>query len=374
MRYAFISDLHSNLQAWRAVHLDIRSSRVDYIICLGDIVGYGPSPAELLNEVHSNVDAFVMGNHDAVVCGSMDDSSFTLEARELIRWTATRVNRKAAAFLRSFPLTLVGNGFRCAHGDFARPANFEYVLNPEQALPSWQAVDSQLLLTGHTHAPAFFIMGPSGIPRETVPQDFELEPEKRYFLNAGSVGYPRDGDPRASYCIYDTQAQAVFWRRVPFDLDSYRTTLIQCGLNPARSHLLAIDPRQNATPVRALLDFTPPATLDKAAKNAVATRPVAPRQTSGKTWKHLFIAALALLIATGLSLGLGMHQRQPSPAPGISFQETGIPPQTGKARKQKTTKTGSRKRKTPLPVLAQPTPDQPAPIPVPAGTIPGTGS
>ncbi len=299
MRYAFISDLHANLQAWHAVHRDIRSQRTDYIICLGDVVGYGPSPARLLNEVHAHVDAFVLGNHDAVVGGKMDDSSFNPEAREIIRWTAGQLNRKASAFLGSFPLTLVGNGFRCAHGDFSKPANFEYVLNPEDALPSWQAVDTQLLLAGHTHDPAFFLIGSSGVPREIEPQDFELEPGKRYFVNVGSVGAPRDGDPRASYCLYDTEARAVFWRRIAFDLDSYRSAIIQSGLDVSRCHFLQNDPLKKTIPVREMLDFTPPTTAGKAAQTLLATRDVTLLKRSVRRWKQLFFA----MMITGLLAG-----------------------------------------------------------------------
>lgn len=301
MRYAFISDIHANLQAWRAVHLDIRSNKIDYILCLGDVIGYGPSPAEVLNEVHSHVDAFVLGNHDAAVSGRMDDSSFNPHAREMIRWTASRLNRKASKFLSSFPLMLVGNGFHCTHGEFSQPASFNYVLNPEETLPSWQAVDSPLLLAGHTHDPAFFLIGPSGIPREVPPEDFEIEPGKRYFVNVGSVGCSRDNDPRACYCIYDTKAHAVFWRRVPFDLDSYRTTLIQSGLDPNQSVLLKLDPLATTLPIRERLDFTPPTTPDKAAQTPVASQAISTLQHSIRYWQRLFWLT-TLIVATSIPI------------------------------------------------------------------------
>ncbi|MEI6563040.1 MAG: metallophosphoesterase family protein [bacterium] len=309
MRYAFISDIHANLQAWRAVHIDIRSNHVDYILCLGDVIGYGPSPAAVLNEVHAHVDAFVLGNHDAAISGRMDDSSFNPHAREMIRWTAARLNRKASTFLSSFPLTLVGNGFRCAHGEFSRPANFDYVLNPEDALPSWQAVDAPLLLVGHTHEPAFYLIGPSGVPRQAEVQDFEIEPGKRYFVNVGSVGCPRDGDPRASYSIYDTQARAVFWRRVPFDLNSYRTTVIRAGLDPAQCHFLNDDPLAKVIPIRDLLDFTPPTTAEKTVQNAVAVQDVTTMRRSLRQWKMLFLLSLSIIVAT-LLISLRPRQEQ----------------------------------------------------------------
>ncbi len=295
MRYAFISDIHANLQAWRAVHLDIRNSRIDYTLCLGDVIGYGPSPAEVLNEVHAHVDAFVMGNHDAVVSGRMDDSSFNPHAREMIRWTAAKLNRKASSFLASFPLSIIGNGFHCVHGEFSQPANFNYVLNPEDTSPSWLATDAPLLLAGHTHEPTLFLLGPSGIPRQTPPQDFEIEPGKRYFLNVGSVGCSRDGDPRASYCIYDTEAKAVFWRRIPFDLDSYRTTLIQSGLDPSQCALLKEDPLHQPLPVRVRQDFTPPTDPAKVAHPTVAIQDITSLKRSIRYWKKLFIVSTLLI-------------------------------------------------------------------------------
>ncbi|MEI8138261.1 MAG: metallophosphoesterase family protein [bacterium] len=309
MRYAFISDIHANLQAWRAVHLDIRSNKIDYVLCLGDVIGYGPSPAEVLNEVHAHVDAFVLGNHDAVVSGRMDDSSFNPHAREMIRWTASKLNRKASAFLSSFPLTLIGNGFQCVHGEFSRPASFEYVLNPEDALPSWKAVEAPLLLAGHTHEPSFFLMGPSGIPRLAVPQDFELEPGKRYFVNVGSVGCSRDGDPRASYCIYDTEARAVFWRRIPFDLDSYRSTLIRSGLDPKRCALLKLDPLAQTLPLRQRLDFTPPTAPEKAARPAVAMQDITSLRRSIRHWKFLFSSAI-IMVALSIIAALWIWREQ----------------------------------------------------------------
>lgn len=316
MRYAFVSDLHANLQAWRAVHLDIRASRADYIICLGDVIGYGPSPAELLGEVHRQVDAFVLGNHDAAVCGRLDDSSFTPHAQRLIRWTAARLNRKACAFLRTLPLSITGNGFRCAHGEFSDPARFEYVLNAEEALASWRATDAPLLFAGHTHEPALFLLGDSGIPRQAGIQDFEIEPGKRYFINIGSVGHPRDGDPRASYCLYDTAARAVFWRRIPFDLAAHRDALAEAGLDATACHFLKQDPTTHLPPLREQLDFAPPRTPAKAARGAPVAQEFSSLLKAVRRWRLLSLAALASLCLLGLaSLGLSRPWQASTRAP-----------------------------------------------------------
>lgn len=369
MRYAIISDVHANLQAWRAVHRDIRSLRADYIICLGDVAGYGPSPAALLNEVHAAIDSFVLGNHDAVLGGRMDDASFTPEARELIRWTARRLDRKAAAFLGSFPLTLVGNGFRCAHGEFSRPASFEYALNPEDALPSWQANDAQLLFAGHTHYPAFFLLGSSGIPREAEPQDFELEPGKRYFINVGSVGYPRTGDPRATYCLYDTRANAVFWRHVSFDLDSFRTTFIQSGLSLSPSHFLQADPLAKSIPVRESMDFAPPTLPGREAQGSRESRDVTRLERGRNLWKTLFLGAMATLLIGAAVTAWYWPLRKSSRRPSISRRSQ--QESSSGAGHEKSVRTRSQRKSTPSTSPGKPGLCPPAPKQGPDGTTQG---
>ena len=303
MRYAIISDLHANLQAWKALELDILSNRVDFTICLGDVVGYGPNPVEVLQLAHRTVNAFVLGNHDAVVCGKLDDALFNDNAQASIRWTRARLGAQAVRFLGEFPLTLTGPGFRCTHGDFAAPAQFDYVLDAEAAIPSWAAVKEPLLFAGHTHDPALFLLGPSGIPRTVGIQDFALEDGKRYFVNFGSGGHPRDGDPRASYGIYDTDQQAVFWRRVPFDLDAYRDALSRAGLSTETSPFLTHDPRLGRPPLREMLSFSPPSTPGQAARDTVAVQDITTLKRQARLWK---LAVVGLVLGITLTAGAGI--------------------------------------------------------------------
>ncbi|MEI6809351.1 MAG: metallophosphoesterase family protein, partial [bacterium] len=270
MRYAIVSDIHSNLQAWNAVLLDIRSTGVDRIICLGDIVGYGPNPVQVMESVHANVDHFVLGNHDAILCDKLDSSLFNDSARFVLEWTKTQMGKNATKFLSTLPLALDGRTFRCAHGDFSEPGYFNYVTEPQDAMPSWNAVTEQLLFVGHTHVPAIFLLGKSGTPHIVPAQDFALEEEKRYLVNPGSVGQPRDGDARASYCIYDQEAGSVCWRRIPFDIDAYRCSVTSTGLPLSASHFLSFDPRKGVSPLREMLSFSPPNTPELAVQNAVA--------------------------------------------------------------------------------------------------------
>ncbi len=303
MRYAVVSDIHANLPAWNAVLLDIRSTGVDRIVCLGDIVGYGPNPREVLESVYAAVDHFVLGNHDAALCGLLDAQLFTDPAQRVLEWSRACLGANALRFLKGLPLVLEGNGFRCAHGDFAAPGQFRYVESAADAMPSWQATGDPLLFLGHSHRPGLFLLGASGTPHGVDPQDFMLEENKRFIANVGSVGYSRDGDPRASYCIYDAAAASVYWRRVAFDLEAYRDALTRSGLPGRENHLLAIDPGRGVQPIRQVMSFTPPATADRGARGALQAQRIEVLQKTVRRWKTLTALLAALLVAAASAAG-----------------------------------------------------------------------
>ena len=301
MRYAFVSDIHANIQAWQKVAEDIKSNTIDRVICLGDVIGYGPNPSEVLHDLRYKVDAFVLGNHDAAICGKLDESLFNDDARLLLNWTRKRLSSQDITFLGTFPLTLVGDGFLCAHGEFSEPGSFDYVLEANEALPSWKATDSNLLIVGHTHEPALYVLGASGTPRTVEPQDFVVDPQKRYFVNIGSVGQPRNADMRASYCIYDTEVRSIYWRRIAFDVEAYRKSLKATGLTLDPSYYL---PEARGTDVAApkrRIVFTPPKSRDKAAHDVVAVqdlKSVAPRKQ--KIPKEIISALVVVVIVVSI--------------------------------------------------------------------------
>lgn len=314
MRVALISDIHSNLQAWNAVLLDIRSQGIEKIICLGDIVGYGPNPAEVLKSVHTNVDYFVLGNHDAVICDKLDPSLFNDAARDLIQWTRSQLGEKAVEFLRTFPLSLDADAFRCVHGDFEDPASFNYISEPDDAAASWRAVENNLLFAGHTHTPCIWVPGEHGRPEQLKPEDFEVESGRRYIVNVGSVGQPRDGDARASYCIYNNRSRTVSWRRIPFDLDAYRSALKSCGVSETPSYFLRHDPRRGVPPLRELTSFTPPTTPDMAARDVVEIQESHELLRKISKWKGLTVAAVITALTTS-AVALFLLTRAPQTLP-----------------------------------------------------------
>lgn len=303
MRIAVLSDIHANLRAWNAVLTDIGSLGADRILCLGDLVGYGPSPAEVLRSAYRHVHGFVLGNHDAVVAGKMSPDVFNDRARRLILWTRGQVGANGARFLGTLPLVLSGNGMRCAHANFVRPSAFDYLAEPEDAAASWAVAPEPLLFVGHTHVPQLFVVGASGTPHVLEPQDFTLEEGKRYIVNVGAVGVPRDADARASYVLWDDVARTVEFRRVPFDMDAFREDVQRAGLDPADVPLLSADPRRHLAAIREDADFAPPRRAEDEARGVVVEADLATAlRRRASRWR---IAALAALAAALLAAAAG---------------------------------------------------------------------
>lgn len=310
LRYAIVSDIHANLQAWNAVLSDIALQAVDRIICLGDIVGYGADPAPVLESAYRHVDGFALGNHDAVIAGSLSDQWFTAEARRSLDWTSQELDNRARQFLAKAPLCLTGPGFRCVHGEFSRPGAFDYIHEPEDAMESWRKTEENLLFVGHTHLPGIFLLGRSGTPHLVQPQDFVMEAGKRYLVNPGSVGLPRAGDAIASYCVYDSAAATVSWRRIPFDLDACRHAIRRAGLPEEPFTGFSRDPRSRLREVREPMRFSPPAASADHARPTVDTAALLnPIIRRSRRWRILALTTLGLMTIAAAWSGTRLWHR-----------------------------------------------------------------
>ncbi len=241
MRYAIISDLHANWQAWTAVLSDIRENKADAIICLGDVVGYGPRPEEVLSSVRQQTANFVIGNHDAAACGLLDASIFNVHAREVVEWTAQRLSPDSIRFLQQIPLTLQTDDILFVHAEVQDPGRFGYIEAEESALMQFMYTKSTIVFFGHTHRPLAYCHNSESI--KCLPDsDFHLAPGHRYLVNVGSAGEPRDPkDIRARYVLYDSASRAVYFRKVRFDVDAYRADLKAVNLNIQPYFLSIID-------------------------------------------------------------------------------------------------------------------------------------
>jgi predicted phosphodiesterase len=226
MRYAIVSDLHANIRAWDSVLADLRAQSADVVICLGDVVGYGPNPSEVLKGVREVATNLVMGNHDAAAVGMMDYSIFNEHAQQAIEWTMTKLDAEAKAFLSSVPLAIEAGEVLFVHAEVCEPGRFGYITDTAIAKENFEACEHFVIFVGHTHSPKIFEQDENGIVTEHADSNTRLEEGKRYIVNVGSVGEPRDADDlRARYVIYDSGTREVVFRRVEFDILSYRNDL-----------------------------------------------------------------------------------------------------------------------------------------------------
>jgi diadenosine tetraphosphatase ApaH/serine/threonine PP2A family protein phosphatase len=239
MRYAILSDIHSNLEALSTVLDALAAERVDRILCLGDVIGYGADPGACLERLQACEAVTVGGNHDLACIGQLDVNWFNDSARAAVVWTRTQLSIADVDALRRFPLTATIEPFTLVHGTLRHPQRFDYLVDAAQAVDTLTTCRTLICLVGHTHLPCFieFDRAPRRLARMlTNPQEmadlaYDDEPDaKRYLINPGSVGQPRDGDPRASFAIVDTERRRVSFQRVPYDVAAAQRKIRQAGL------------------------------------------------------------------------------------------------------------------------------------------------
>ena len=211
---------------------DAAAQSAETIICLGDVVGYGPLPRETLALVRRSAAITLAGNHDDAVSGRQGADDFIDLAGDAVKRHREALDADALAWLRALPYDCRFEGAIAAHGDFTDPKAFNYIDDEASAEANFAATDTQLMFVGHTHVPGFFLTGQSGKVYRLEPQDFALEDGKRYIVNPGSVGYPRecDGTCCSTYVIYDSSNRSVRFRKLPFSVAS----VLQRGVNPRR--------------------------------------------------------------------------------------------------------------------------------------------
>lgn len=230
MRIAVLSDIHSNLVALDAVLASIGT--VDTVWQLGDIVGYGPQPDAVVERLVELGATGVRGNHDAAAVGGNEIDYFNVDARRAIEWTRRVIRPETAAYLTALPERLVEDEITLVHGSPREPT-WEYVTSVTIARASFAAFGTRICLHGHTHIPAVF-RDDGGTIELIAPRDgttIRLD-ERRVLVNPGSVGQPRDGDPRASCAVIDTDRAEVTWHRVAYDIAAVQAAMRAVDLPP----------------------------------------------------------------------------------------------------------------------------------------------
>jgi diadenosine tetraphosphatase ApaH/serine/threonine PP2A family protein phosphatase len=229
MRYAVLSDIHGNLEALRAVLADCRG-RIDGLLCLGDLVGYGADPAACIELIAERAQLLVAGNHEYGVTGQLSPAWFNPYARAALEWTAATLGDDHRAWLRGLSLTARLGDATLVHASPRRPAAWEYILTAADGFAALDAFDTRLAFVGHSHQPGYWSLGADERARTAGAVEIGLKRGHRYIVNVGSVGQPRDRDPRATYAIWDRTARRISIRRVPYDITEARRKIVTAGL------------------------------------------------------------------------------------------------------------------------------------------------
>src|ERR671929_375421 len=230
MRVAVVSDIHGNLHALRAVLDAVAGEEVDAIWCLGDLVGYGPRPNECCSEVERAAALCLVGNHDLGVLGRIPLADFSDDAAAAARWSQSVLAGDAREYLERLKSLASADGTELFHASPRDPV-WEYVLGDEAARAAFALTSAPLVLVGHSHVALVFVLDDGAVEGAVAPAGAEIDLSgQRFLLNPGSVGQPRDGDPRAAYLVLDLEARRALFRRVPYPIERTQQEIREQGL------------------------------------------------------------------------------------------------------------------------------------------------
>lgn len=239
MKYVLLADVHGNYDALRAIVDTFPKGEVE-VYSAGDTLGYGAEPhkcVEVLKELNA---LSVIGNHDAAVVERTLPSEFSGKALEAVKWTREILRDEDKDLFKDMPLTRKTGEFEISHGTLHEPEEYIYMLSDAAAMHTFEVMKKNICFVGHSHIPSVFMLDGGRLASARAPEVMELDPKVKYIINVGSVGQPRDGDPRASYCVYDTEKEEVEFRRVEYEIRSAQEKILEAGLPPALAERLSI--------------------------------------------------------------------------------------------------------------------------------------
>lgn len=220
MKYAILGDIHSNLEALRAVFDHAKQQNCTHYVSLGDVVGYGPNPKECLDIIRALDCPVIMGNHDEYCASVLELTGFNPMAAEAIKWTRDQLTEEDREWLRGLKYSRIVESFTIVHATLDLPEKWAYVFDKLAAAASMNYQRTPVCFNGHTHVPVAFIRTPTGVQGGMYTK-IKIEIGRKYFINAGSIGQPRDRNPAAAYATYDLPNNQIELHRVEYD---YRIT------------------------------------------------------------------------------------------------------------------------------------------------------
>lgn len=236
MKFAIIADIHANLEAFQTVLADIQAQKCTHYACVGDVVGYGPNPKECLKLVRDMGMPTVKGNHDEYCSMDEDLAGFNPHAAEAVMWTRNQLTAEERQWLRDLKYFRMVTSFSMVHATLDGPDRWGYVFDKLSAAASFPYQNTPVCFFGHTHVPLAFILeknpGGQSVVKGGTYSKFKVDPSKKYFVNVGSVGQPRDNNPKAGYVIYDMIEGTIELRRLDYDIATVQAKILAAGLPP----------------------------------------------------------------------------------------------------------------------------------------------
>jgi predicted phosphodiesterase len=238
MRFAVIADIHANIEALEVVLADSKEQKCTHYCCVGDVVGYNANPKECLDIIRTMGMPVVKGNHDEYCSSEEDLEGFNPHAAEAVNWTRKQLSKEDRQWLRDLKYVRLVTSFSMVHATLDGPQRWGYVFDKLAAAASFTYQNTPVCFFGHTHVPVAFVR--DSVVKGGTYSKFRVEPGKKYFVNVGAVGQPRDGNPKAGYVIYDLNEGTIELRRLDYDIPKAQKKIMEAGLPQRLADRLAL--------------------------------------------------------------------------------------------------------------------------------------
>ncbi len=232
MRTAYISDLHGNIHAVESLEKDLREQCIDRVVCLGDILNFGANPKEVLEWVKENCQIILRGEHDTFVSQCEDIFISNPEAIKMADWTYDQITDEDRAFISSLPKDFEFEGVVITHDEPSVPGSMYFITSLKDAKDTFSCYSEKICFYGHTHIPLIFEKSDESIKLIRDLNEYQIKDDKQYLISVGSVGQPRDRDPRLCYVIHDEDKNIIIIRRVDYNYNKAAEEIIKKGLPP----------------------------------------------------------------------------------------------------------------------------------------------
>ncbi len=237
MKYAIIADIHGNIDAFQVALEDIRAQNATHIVCLGDVVGYNARPRECLQIVRDMGIPCVKGNHDEYCSSDEHLEGFNPHAADAVHWTRNQLTDEDKKWRRELKYSRMAANFTMVHATLDAPERWGYVFDKLAAAASFPYQTTQMCFFGHTHVPVAFMR--DTVVRGGTYSKFKIDPAKKYFINVGAIGQPRDNNPKCAYVLFDLDAGTIELRRLEYDIAAAQAKIREAGLPERLAERLA---------------------------------------------------------------------------------------------------------------------------------------